>query len=160
MPNGVPTPEDKRNEFAAKYLELNSARGAARAVGLPERTGIDLARECDADPEFTRIRSEQRARVLGAVEAKLLGIADKVTERIESPDLTPRELAALAVENNLKSFSYQNPKPQYLKGLVDFYKAIAAQRKGEVERATGAGISGQRIEVVLTDEREPESSSE
>jgi hypothetical protein len=149
MPNGVPTPEEKRNEFAAKYLELNSARGAARAVGLPERTGVDLARELDADPEFTRVRAEQRARVLAEVEGRLLALAATVHERIESPDLTPSQLAELAVQNGLKSFSYQNPKPQYLKGLVDFYKAVAAQRKGEAP-SNQSGAT-QRIEVVLTD---------
>lgn len=149
MPNGVPTPENKRQEFAAKYLELRSARAAARAVGLPERTGIDIAQQLDADPEFARIRSQQRARVLADVEARLLDLAETIHERIESPDLTPEQLAELAVRNGLKSFSYQNPKPQYLKGLVDFYKAVAAQRKGEAPAATGS--STQRIEVVLTD---------
>ena len=156
MARGVDTPEQKRIEFAAKYLELNSARGAARAVKLPESTGIDLARVLDADPEFVRIRSEQRARVLGAVEARLMGVLEKVIPRIEADDPTPEKLASIAVENGLKSFSYQNPKPQYLKGVVDFYKAVASQRKGEAERAAGVGVPGQRIEVVLTDEREPD----
>ncbi len=155
MPNGVKTPQSKRDAFAASYLELNSARGAARAVGLPERTGIDLARECDEDPAFARIRSEQRARVLGAVEARLMGVIEKVVPRIEAADPTPEQLAGIAVENGLKSFSYQNPKPQYLKGLVDFYKAVASQRRGESDRAAGVGIGAQRIEVVLTDGAEP-----
>lgn len=149
MPNGVPTPDHKRLEFAAKYLEIGSARGAARAVGIPETTGIDLARGLDADPEFVRVRSEQRTRVLAEVEGRLLALAEKIHERIESPDLTPSQLAELAVQNGLKSFSYQNPKPQYLKGLVDFYKAVAAQRKGEAPAATGGAT--QRIEVILTD---------
>jgi hypothetical protein len=84
-----------------------------------------------------------------------MGVIEKVVPRIEADDPTPEDLARIAVEHELKSFTYQNPKPQYLKGLVDFYKAVSAQRKGEAPVAGPQGGS-QRIEVVLTDERDPE----
>jgi phage terminase small subunit len=147
---------EKRDEFRAHYLLSGVASQSARAVGIAERTGQEWAAELVKEPAFAAERADQRARVLPEFEARLLRAADKVLERVESPDLAPKELAAIAVEHGLKSFSYQNPKPQYFKGLVDTYKAIGANRKTD---ELGAGTGGPAVVINLTAAPEPDAAT-
>lgn len=110
-------------------LELGVIRQAAKRCKIPLGTAIALNRKLEADPTYVQDRSDLRERVLPDLEAKLIALSDRVVERIAAPDLTPKQLAGIAVDHDLKSFTYQNPKPQYLKGLVDLYKAIGGNRK-------------------------------
>lgn len=148
------TTEAKEVEFRAKWLELGIVKRAAEAVGIPVSTGYDLAKRAEADSQFVRQREELRARVVPEVETRLLGLAEFIEERIREKDRTPEELAAIAVENNLKSFSYQNPKPQYFRGLVDLYgKLVAARKAGDAP--DGAPLE---VTVHLKSEPEPDAS--
>lgn len=149
---GSKTPRKVELEFRAKLLEHGQVSAAARAVKIPVNTGYALARRAEADAEYVKQRDAMRARVVPEFEHRLMKLVGKIEKRVEAPDLTPAELAKLAVENDLKSFSYQNPKPQYLRGLVDLYGKLTAARKNEADR--GSATLAQRptaIEVVLTD---------
>jgi hypothetical protein len=148
---GSATSEAKVLEFRAAYIEHKNVSAAARAVGLPTSTAFDLVDEAEADPEFVRARERIRARVMPQLEDRLLDMAETIHARINSPDPTPKELAAIAVEHELKSFSYQNPKPQYFKGFVDLYKAVGGTRKGE----SGPIDMGPAVVVNLTVESPP-----
>lgn len=137
-------------EFRAKLLELGVVKHAAEAVGIPTSTGYDMARRAEADPDFVKARDELRARIVPEVEARLLGLAEFIDKRIREKDPTPEELAKIAVEHELKSFSYQNPKPQYFRGLVDMYGKLVAARK------TDLPSDGQPLEVTVNLKSEPE----
>jgi hypothetical protein len=128
---GSRTPEATKLKFRAAYIEHKNVSAAARAVGIPTSTAFDLVDEAEADPAFVEAREKIRARVMPQLEDRLLDMAATIHERIHAPDPTPKQLAAIAVDSGLKSFSYQNPKPQYFKGFVDLYKAIGGARKGE-----------------------------
>lgn len=84
MAQGVPTPDDKKLEFAAEYLRTGSPAQAARKAGLPERTGYDLADRLDEDPGFTERRSRLHARVLDRAEAAVVRAIDVLSDRIEN----------------------------------------------------------------------------
>jgi hypothetical protein len=97
----------KIQEFREKYLELGVARAAARAVGIPERTGCDLARRANADPEFTQLRADLRAHTLPVAEAAVLKGIEFALDGMTSMD---RDGAA------------------WFRSLVEAYKAIATVR--------------------------------
>lgn len=138
MPSGVPHDEATFATFRAHFMLTRNASEAARQTGIPVTTGCDWARKLDADPAFVKECSEIRARRLEKLESQLERVTEKVVERIESADLTPEQLADIATSRNLKSFSYQNPKPQYLRGVVDFYKSVASvQARDRVAPDTG-----------------------
>jgi hypothetical protein len=154
MARGSRISDAKRAEFRAKYLEFGNASAAARAVGLAESTGCDLAREANADPAFVEARRELYARALPEGLELMMGTLRAIQARTLEPDRTPEQLAAIAVENKLKSFSYQNPKPAYAKAVVDGYgKLLAAQKQATPEQG-----GTQRIEVVFTDSADDEKT--
>lgn len=122
--------EAKRLEFRAALLELGVIRQASKVCKIPLGTCFGLAKELERDETFVQQRADLRAQVLPKVEALLLECAAEVGSRVLSKDLSPRELAQIAVDKGLKSFTYQNPKPQYFRGLVDFYKALGGSQRG------------------------------
>lgn len=144
---GSRTPLKKELEFRAKLLEFGFVSGAAKACKIAVNTGYALAERAEKDADFVKARDAMRARVVPEVEARLLRIAATVEQRVTSKDLTPRELAKIAVEHKLKSFSYQNPKPQYFRGLVDLYGKMVAARKVD---DPNAGRANEPLEVVVT----------
>lgn len=134
----------KEQEFRLKLLELGVVTHAADAVKLPWSTAADLAKRAEADPAFVTAREAVRARFLPELEARLCRMADKVQARIEAEDPTPDELAKIAVSNGLKSFSWHNPKPNYLRALVGLHTSLANARRPAAEPqvvqvAAGAG---------------------
>jgi hypothetical protein len=155
---GVPTPESKVLEFRAAYIKFGRVSAAARAVGIPVNTGFDLADDADADPEFVKAREKIRARVMPQLEDRLLDMVDAIHERVLVPDPTPSELAQIAVENGLKSFSYQNPKPQYFRGGVDLLKALGTLRKGEIESVDTGPAVVVNLTVASPEKRGPDAA--
>lgn len=147
---GSKVPRKKELEFRQKLLEVGFVSGAAKACKIPVSTGFLLAARAEKDSDFVKAREEMRARVVPEVEARLLRLAETVEKRVAAPDLTPKQLAKIAVDHELKSFSYANPKPQYFRGLVDLYGKLGADRKAAKSSAQPTGAGG-RIEVVLTD---------
>lgn len=61
MPAGTPTEESVVAEFRAHYLYSGNAAKSARKVGIPERTGRDLAMQLVEDPSFAADRRRLRA---------------------------------------------------------------------------------------------------
>lgn len=149
---GSKTPRKTELEFRAKLLELGTVSAAAKAVKIPVNTGYALAERAERDKKWVKARNSMLDRVIPEFEARLNRLASKIEKRVEEDDLTPDDLAALATKNGLKSFSYQNPKPQYWRGLVDFYGKLVAARKADPARG-GAGVTERptSIEVILTD---------
>jgi hypothetical protein len=150
---GSNTSAEKINEFRAEYIRLGSARAAARSVGIPESTGVDMARAANGDPDFVRVRSEIAREALNEVESLMMDALRIVQARVMVEDPSPERIAQIAVENDLKSFNYNNPKPAYLAQLVAGYKALTAHRKIEADRALAAtqpSASGQEIRIVIS----------
>lgn len=141
---GVPIDADKEVEFRARYLATGNARKSARESGLPETTGQELANRANADEDFVRLRAKLRARVLPEAEAMLADAMQTMHDRLSEPDPSPADLARIAVEHDLKSFNYSNPKPAYAKALNDAAKVLAAY-----QAAQGNASDGTRIEVTI-----------
>jgi hypothetical protein len=61
MSKGIPTDEVVVAEFRAHYLYSGNAAKSARKVGIPERTGRELAMKLVEDPSFAVERRRLRA---------------------------------------------------------------------------------------------------
>jgi hypothetical protein len=91
MPRGVETPLEKVAEFRAAYLLSGNAYGAAREVGLPERTGAQIARALKADPEFAAERRSLRDTYLDELVEMRMSVARTALERFESGTVEANE---------------------------------------------------------------------
>jgi hypothetical protein len=137
----VTIPDDVRQQFREEYLVRGIASHAAKAVGIATSTGSKFAGECWKDPEFVRTWHELRAIDLPELRNIVVETARSISARIQEPDKTPEELAQIAVDAGLKSFSYQNPKPQYFRGLVGAYDTLSKPREATGElRDTGPAV--------------------
>lgn len=148
MARGSRITNAKRAQFRSKYLELGNASAAARATKIAESTGRDLAREAEADPAFVEARRDLFARVLPEGVALMMGMVRTVQARVLERDLSPDQLARLARKHNLKSFSYQNPKPQYAKVVVDAVGKLLQQHK-QTQPVEGPGGTGPAVVIEL-----------
>lgn len=128
------TPAKKVREFRAAYIQLGTISAAARKVKLPITTCWELAQRAESDPAFVEKRKAIDARHMAVVQDLVIASAEDIAARIAAPDLSPKQLAAIAVDHGLKSFSYQNPKPAYFRGLVEAHKAISARARLDAER--------------------------
>lgn len=84
MPAGVDTSPETIARFRAHYLFSGNAAESAREVGIPERTGRDLAMRLVEDPEFAADRRKLRA---GELEESIMArrrVREKALERFES----------------------------------------------------------------------------
>jgi phage terminase small subunit len=88
MPQGIPTPEDKRLEFAEAYMRTRIASVAAREVGIDERTGRNLAVQLEADPEFAAAFRAHRERLLERATDACLSVLDVTVARVHSHEPT------------------------------------------------------------------------
>jgi hypothetical protein len=120
MTQGSRTPDDVRINFAAEYLKTGSYRRSAEKVKIPERTGWDLARELDEDPEFTDRRRKLHARVLDRAEA--------CVER-------SIELLADRLENAQETFAGPDGEVKVIDKSADYGKAIASLNDSLLRRA-------------------------
>jgi phage terminase small subunit len=83
MAQGVPTPEETVARFRAHYLYSGNAAESARAVGIPETTGRDLARRLSHEPDFALARRELRAQALEELIAMRSRVAQTALARFE-----------------------------------------------------------------------------
>jgi phage terminase small subunit len=79
---GVPTPTDVEAEFRAHYLYSGNAAASARAVGIPTKTGQDIAQRLLDDPAFAEDRRRLRARALDELVALRMRVANKAAARM------------------------------------------------------------------------------
>lgn len=83
MARGEPTEERLIAEFRAHYLYSGNASESAKAVGMPERTGRDIARKLSSDADFAEARRQLRAGALEELVAMRLRVAQKALDRFE-----------------------------------------------------------------------------
>jgi hypothetical protein len=129
MARGYRIPDEKRAEFRSEFLRLGSVSQAAESTGLAIRTAWNFAQQCDRDPDFVKARARLRA---GAIEATEMALADCLAlayERAHEKPLTPQELAQIAVDHGLKTFQFQDVRPQYVKAITDIHRALTNSRK-------------------------------
>jgi hypothetical protein len=158
MAHGVPTPAETVLKFRAAYIRLGTVAAASREAGIPGTTGWDLADRAEDDPEFVEARKRINARALEGIEDLVIAAAQTVEARIQTPDPTPAELANIAVEHDLKSFNYANPKPQYFKSLVDAHRSIAARVRMDAEKS-GEIMSAALVIVTKEEPKKPDDGS-
>lgn len=79
--NGSRTPESVRLEFRAAYLYSGNASATAKKLGIPERTGRELAKELCAEADFAEARRALRAQYLDDLVALRMRVVTKATER-------------------------------------------------------------------------------
>lgn len=143
-------PDDVRAQFRDEYLVCGIPARAAKAVGIAHSTGYKFAAELWKDPDFVKTWSELRAVDLPALRQVVVETAMALQDRIQEPDLSPDQLAALAKKYGLKGFSYQNPKPQYMRGLVSAYDTLSKPRDAAGEQIQTGPV------FILNESREPE----
>lgn len=155
MARGTRVPTSLQAKFRAKYLETGSISAAARAVKMPVSTAADYAKQFDEDPEFVSARKALYDRHLPEAEALMMDGLRAVHQRVLAKDPSPRELAKLAKDFGLKSFSYTNPKPQYFRGMVDAVGKLTAKQRFEAEKR-GEINTGPAVVIQMPGEYEPE----
>jgi hypothetical protein len=82
--HGVPTDEATIAEFRAHYLYSGNAAESARHVGIPERTGREIATRLTEEPGFAEDRRKIRAMEVDESVAARRRIREKSVERFES----------------------------------------------------------------------------
>lgn len=149
MPAGVETSPEVVAEFRAHYLYSGNAAESARKVGIPERTGRDLAATLVDDPSFAADRRKLRATALEELTAMRMRVARKALSRFEAKAPEPILTATGAIPQ-------QDKRPEFGRLVLDAEKNAQALAKVE----SGGGEGGEkptRIEVVFTDGKDDES---
>lgn len=113
--NGVDTSPAKVAEFAAHYLYSGNASESAKAVGLPDRTGRDIARRLQDDPEFAEKRRLLRKNALDELVAARMRVTALALKRFEE-DLQIPEVGEGAIVN------IKDARPDYGKLVLDAEK--------------------------------------
>jgi phage terminase small subunit len=89
MPTGIETSPETIAEFRAHYLYSGNASESARAVGLPDRTGRDIAARLAEDTSFAADRRRLRDTALDELVAMRMRVARVALERFEAPAPAP-----------------------------------------------------------------------
>jgi hypothetical protein len=145
---GSPTPAIVEADFRSKYLELANASGAARAIGIPESTGRDLAKRADEDPEFVELRRALYARALEEAEVAVMSVIRVHRKRAEKePPKT--------IETAQGAFTPPDLAPAYGRNVIDGYRAVVAAKRFEAEKS-GEVNPGPAV-VIYTSGDEPGS---
>lgn len=126
---GSRTPAEVEAKFRRLYLKLGNASEAARRLKLPESTGSVLARRALQDKKFVEARNHLYTHGLDEVEALMLDATRAVHRRILEKPLSPEDIAKLQQEYDLKSFHFQDPRPQYYGQLVNAHRSLVARKK-------------------------------
>jgi hypothetical protein len=149
----------KEADFRMHYLASGNAAWSGRQVGIEnKRTACDWAKRARLDPDFLKARDELMERAVQDAEMMVLSAAERVWERVMAGPMDLEKLAAMGAKNGIKSFTQQDPNPQYFRGLVDAYKAIAAYRVKIAESAPGAR-EPVTVKVVLHDGVDPTAAA-
>lgn len=83
---GRPTDLDTVNEFRAHYLLSGNASESARHVGIPDRTGREIAEKLCKDAEFAEQRRVLRAQYLDECVAARMRVMRKAVSRAMQED--------------------------------------------------------------------------
>lgn len=137
MPAGVPTPEDVRAKFRAEYLISGNAAASAKRVGIPERTGRDLAQELCDDPEFTADRRKLRANALDELVAMRMEMARLAVKRAKKKSADEYHFG--------EGGTVIDKRPEWAKVVLDAEKNAHALAK--VESGDGGNSAPQQVEI-------------
>lgn len=148
---GRKVPLDVRRAFAAEFLKTGSITASCRiAGGLPWRTGFDLSKEVEKEPGFAEARRHLRENNLARVEAMLLKAAETASERAEREGM-------LVGGSDKGPGIWVEKAPEYQRNLVDTYKAISMNRKGDAPATNSEPV---QVEItVKAVPPEPDSGS-
>lgn len=143
MPTGIETSPELVAEFRAHYLYSGNASESAKKVGLPDRTGRDIARELIDDPSFAEDRRRLRASALEELTAMRLRVARRSLKRFEAKAPEP-----------LRNANGEIPVPDR---RADFGRLVLEAEKnahalakiGTGDEPSKGGVT--RVEVVFTD---------
>jgi hypothetical protein len=123
MPNGEPTPEAKVAEFRAHFLLSGNAAKTARKVGIPVRTGQDIANRLLVDPQFTRDRADMRASYLDELVFLRQQVARTAAKRARAAQADTYQLGPVG--------TVIDKRPEWAKVLLDAEKNAHALAKAE-----------------------------
>lgn len=148
---GSNTPDATVAKFRKEYLRTGNARASARAVGLPETTGQDLAKDANKDADFVRARAELLSHGISEVESMLVECARIAAQRIMKEAPEAEDIARIIGEYDLKSLNYHDPRPAYFSGLVNAHRTLVTKSKLDDEDQRPAQVV---VNVVTKDEVE------
>ena len=161
MARGSKVPAETEAEFRKHYLVLGNVAAASRKVDLHRNTGLELAKRANADPEFVRARAELYARAFSDGEQMLTSGIAKVHDQLLD-DVTsnpgPDGLAKIAVENDLKSFSYRDPKPDQLRALSQAVDTLTRLRKAMSEAGGTSNDRPDTIEIIAREDEDDDGN--
>lgn len=126
--HGVPTPETTVAEFRAHYILSGNASESARKVGIPERTGNEIATKLQSDPTFAEERRVQRARFLEEAVVARQRVLTKALSRF----LAKSEVPEVIGEN--ANVTIVDKRPDYGKLVLEAEKNAHALARFEAER--------------------------
>jgi phage terminase small subunit len=134
---GVPTPTDVEAEFRAHYLYSGNAAASARAVGIPNRTGNEIANRLLDDPDFAEARRRLRARALDELVALRMRVANKAASRM---------LGALPMPEHVSdgaNVTIIDKRAEYGRLVLDAEKNAQhlAKLDGEEKQVAGGGVT-------------------
>ena len=127
MSRGTPLTDDVKRRFMNAFLACGSVSIAARRVGIPIRTGNDLARHLEKTPKFAKRRRELYARALDRAEFAVMGAIDVCARRMHT---APEKLAG----PNGSVMSVHDKGPEYARAVADLARTVQAQRKYDFDR--------------------------
>jgi phage terminase small subunit len=145
VPHGEPTPEHLVAEFRAHYLLSGNAAKSAKKVGIPVRTGQDIANRLLVDPQFTRDRADMRASYLDELVFLRQQVARTAAKRARAPKADEYHLGPVG--------TVVDKRPEWAKVLLDAEKNAHALAKVEKEPEQ-AGSSGPAVVIHLSGEAE------
>ncbi len=135
--HGEPTPEVTVAEFRAHYLLSGNAAKSARKVGIPVRTGQEIATRLSKDPTFAQERADLRARYLDELVAMRMQMARLAVTRASKKQADQYSFG--------EGGSVIDKRPEWAKVVLDAEKNAHALAKVDAP-AEGAG---QRHEVEI-----------
>jgi hypothetical protein len=155
MADGVRTRDEIRVQFAEEFLLSGNAAATSRKIGIPVRTGNDIARSLEADAEFAKARHELLTHALDRGKTMALGLLETTAARAKK---RPRELPV--GEGGLM---IHDKGPDYARAFADIYRAVLQHGKLDDERrarSSGVNAEGGPVEVVIRVTGEAKAESE
>jgi hypothetical protein len=136
----APTDEAVVLEFRAHYLYSGNAAKSARAVGIPERTGRDLAQKISEEVAFAAERRSLRAQYLDELVCMRMKVAKVALKRFRA------ELPPDGIGPNGESIPVIDKRGDYGRLVLDAEKN--AQQLAKVESPSETDGSGP-VEITI-----------
>lgn len=133
---GRPTSAEDVIRFRKYFLKYGNATRAAKKVGIPASTGIDLAREAEKDESFVALRAELYTRAMSEVETLAADVA-RVSHRRFNKRWDDPQVEGVAA---------RDPRPDYGRLVNDSLKAMSSHRS---KIRPDDGEATNRVEVVI-----------